>query len=86
LSYRTDRGLARLAVRGGFAEVVDNVMTVLADNAAFAEEIDVGAARTDLQAAEAELKELSPVEDSYPAADANRRWAQARIEAASTGR
>ncbi len=86
LSYRTASGLTRLAVRGGFAEVVDNVMTVLADNAAFANDIDVGTARADLQAAEAELHRLSPVEESYLAADANRRWAQARIDVATAGR
>ncbi len=86
LSYRVERGLVRLAVRGGFAEVVDNVMTVLADNAVFAEDIDVGTARADLQAAEAELQHLSPVEESHPAADARRRWAQAQIEAATAAR
>ena len=86
LSYRTERGLTRLAVRGGFAEVVDNVMTVLADNAAFAEDIDLGTARADLQAAEAELQRLSPVEESYPATAAKRRWAQACIDVASAGR
>ncbi len=86
LSYRVERGLVRLAVRGGFAEVVDNVMTVLADNAVFAEDIDVGRARADLQAAEAELQRLSPVEESYPAAEARRRWAQAQIDTASAAR
>ncbi len=86
LSYRTDRGVQRLAVRGGFAEVVDNVMTVLADDAAFAEDIDPTAARTDLQAAEAQLQALSPIDDAFPTADANRRWAQARIDLTSAAR
>jgi F-type H+-transporting ATPase subunit epsilon len=86
LSYRTEVGVTRLAVRGGFAEVVDNVMTVLADNAAFAEDIDVGTARADLQAAESELQRLSPIEESYPAVEANRRWAKACIDVATAGR
>ena len=33
LTYRQDAGVARLAIGGGFAEVRDNVMTVLADSA-----------------------------------------------------
>ena len=86
LSYRTDRGAARLAVRGGFAEVVDNVMTVLADGAAFPEDIDLGATRAELQAAEAQLHDLSPLDTSYPAIEASRRWAQARIDVATASR
>ena len=70
LSYRGVRGSRRLAVRGGFAEVLNNVMTVLADDALFAEDIDVATARTDLQAAEARLKDLTPVDDGYGVADA----------------
>lgn len=87
MSYRDQRGgTHRLAVRGGFAEVANNVMTVLADDAAFAEDIDVAAARTDLQEADAKLRGLSPLDDTYASLDADRRWAQARIEAASAGR
>ena len=82
MSFRTDQGVRRLAVRGGFAEVADNVMTVLADDAAFPQDIDVVGARADLQAAEAQLEKLSPVDDAYTSAEANRRWAIARIEAA----
>jgi F-type H+-transporting ATPase subunit epsilon len=83
MSYRTDRGVQRLAVRGGFAEVASNVMTVLADDATFPENIDAAAARSDLQAAEAQLKDLSPLDDAYADADAGRRWAQVRLEVAS---
>ncbi len=83
MSYRTDRGITRLAVRGGFAEVVDNVMTVLAQNAVFPEDIDTVATRADLQAAEAQLQDLSPTDDAYGAAEANRLWAAARIAVAA---
>ena len=83
LSFRTERGARRIALRGGFAEVANNVMTVLADDAAFAEDIDPARARTDLQNAEAQLKDLSPLDDAFIAADANRRWAQARLDAAA---
>ena len=83
MSYRTDRGITRLAVRGGFAEMLDNVMTVLAQNAVFPEDIDTVATRADLQAAEAQLHELSPTDAAYDAAEANRRWAAARIGVAA---
>jgi len=80
LRYRTDGEPQRLAIRGGFAEVADNVMTVLADDAVFPEDIDQQAARADLTAAEAQLRDLSPLDPAFPAADANRRWAQARLD------
>jgi F-type H+-transporting ATPase subunit epsilon len=83
LRYRTDGEAQRIAVRGGFAEVADNVMTVLADEAVFAEDVDREAARADLAAADAQLRNLSPLDPSFSAADANRRWAQARIELSS---
>ena len=83
LTYRTDRGTRRVALRGGFAEVADNVMTILADDAVFAEDIDAAGARADLQRAEATLHDLSPLDDAYPAADAARRWAHARLAAAA---
>jgi F-type H+-transporting ATPase subunit epsilon len=86
MSYRDERGTHRLAVRGGFAEVANNVMTVLADDAAFAEDIDIAAARTDLHDADARLRGLSPLDDAYASADASRRWAQARIDTASADR
>jgi F-type H+-transporting ATPase subunit epsilon len=82
LRYRTDRGVSVIIIRGGFAEVVDNVMTVLADDAVFTEDIDVGGAQSELQSADAELRELSPIEEAFAAADAERRWAAARLEAA----
>ena len=83
MSYRTDRDVRRLALRGGFAEVMDNVMTVLADDAALPEDIDATRARADLQAAEADLRDLSPIDPAYISADANRRWAQVRLEMTS---
>lgn len=83
LRYRTDGEPQRLAIRGGFAEVADNVMTVLAEDAAFPQDINPDAARADLAAADAQLRELSPLDPGFAAADASRRWAQTRIEVAS---
>jgi len=82
LVFRTDAGAKKVAVRGGFAEVADNVMTVLADDAMFTQDIDTAKARADLQAAESQLEQLAPTDEPYTAAESNRRWAQARLEAA----
>jgi F-type H+-transporting ATPase subunit epsilon len=83
LSYRTPRAVQRIAIRGGFAEVSDNVMTVLADDAERAHDIVVATAREALQLAEQALANLSPIDPEYDEIDAERRWALARIETAS---
>jgi F-type H+-transporting ATPase subunit epsilon len=70
-------------VRGGFAEVANNVMTVLADDAQRSSEIDVAAARESLQAAEQALAKLSPIDPEYEQIDAERHWALTRLEIAS---
>jgi F-type H+-transporting ATPase subunit epsilon len=38
----------RIVISGGYAEVVDDVITVLADDAEFAEKIDVSVARAEI--------------------------------------
>jgi len=82
VSYKRGGKPGHIVVRGGFAEVADNVMTVLADAAQPAEEIDTVLAESDLQAATLRLKELSPIDPDYPAVDADQRWAEARLEVA----
>lgn len=82
LSYKDARGVKSFAVREGFAEVSDNVMTVLTEAAEPAGEIDAARARADLQAAEAELEKLAPMDPAYAEAEAKRRWAQARLDVA----
>ena len=82
LSYRTDRGRVTLAVRGGFAEVDDNVMTVLAEAAQLPAEIDSSQAEKDRQAAVERLSVLSPIDDDYGRAEADRLWAESRLNAA----
>lgn len=83
LRYRSDGEPQSIAVRGGFAEVVDNVMTVLADDAVFPGDVDRERAHAELAAAEAQLGELSPLDPTFAAVDGNRRWAQARLEVAA---
>jgi F-type H+-transporting ATPase subunit epsilon len=74
----------RLAVHGGFVEVKDNQVIMLADEAELAEEVDVEAARR----AETEANQAvsaSSAESPDTVAEEALRWAQARLEAASTG-
>jgi F-type H+-transporting ATPase subunit epsilon len=80
LTYKDASGAHVLAIRDGFAEVSDNVMTVLTEAAEGPAEVHTAAARADLQAAEAELAKLAPIDPDYVAADAKRRWAQARLD------
>ena len=84
LSFRDPRGVKNYAVREGFAEVSDNVMIVLTEAAESAAEIDAARARADLQAAEAELEHLGPVDPAFAEAEAKRRWAQARLDVAGS--
>lgn len=82
LSYRDAAGTHAFAVKGGFAEVANNVMTVLVDDAVAGRDVDPVATRELLRAAEDAVTHLSPIDPEYADADAERRWAQARIEAA----
>ena len=82
LSYKRGGQARQLATGGGFAEVVDNVMTVLADSAEFAEEINVEQARAALHAAEENLKTLSVNDAAFAEAETARRRAQVRLEVA----
>jgi F-type H+-transporting ATPase subunit epsilon len=82
LTYRDATGAHVLAIRDGFAEVSANVMTVLTEAAEIPAEVDTGAARADLQAAETELAALAPIDPAFPTADGKRRGAQARLDIA----
>lgn len=82
LEYKQGNQSKLLAVSGGFAEVVDNVMTVLADSAEFADEIDTEAARTALREAEDKLKTLGDSDPDYAETEAARQWGQARVNVA----
>jgi F-type H+-transporting ATPase subunit epsilon len=79
LSYKADGGGRTVAIRGGFAEVADDVMTVLADAAQFPEEIDTAQAEADLRDASTRLERLSPADEAYAAAQADRAWAETRL-------
>ncbi|MCX8073749.1 MAG: ATP synthase F1 subunit epsilon [Candidatus Binatia bacterium] len=82
LRYRKDQREAAVAIRGGFAEVRDNIVTILADDAQAAEQISAEATREELASAEAVLKRAAFGSPEYVEADARKRWAEARLQAA----
>ena len=73
-----------LAIDGGFVEVMDNHVRVLADHAEFARDINVAGARKQLEEAERALREAHEKADTE-AALRSLQQAQARIEAAGRG-
>jgi F-type H+-transporting ATPase subunit epsilon len=83
MSYRQGSRRYHLAITGGYAEVLDDVMTVLADAAEYADEIDVERARGAKERAEKRMAELGPEHENFPAAEASLRHAQVRLEVAS---
>jgi F-type H+-transporting ATPase subunit epsilon len=84
LTYRRGGQMYRVAVSGGFVEVVDNVVTVLADSAEFANEINAERARAALRKAEESLKTLAVTDSAYAEAEAAYHRAQARLDVAGT--
>src|ERR1044071_5413938 len=80
LSYSAGGRRRYLSIAGGFLEVKDNAVRVLADVAERAEEIDVERARRALQRAQEQL--TNPALGVDPAVALDAMWrAQARIEA-----
>ena len=83
MSYKRGAGRHYLALSGGYAEVVDNVMTVLANTAEYADEIDVVRAQRAREQAEKKIEELSREDKEFLAAEAALRRALVRIQVAS---
>ena len=83
MSYKQGAERQRLAVNGGYAEVLDNVMTVLANAAEYADEIDVERAQRAKESAETKLAESSQEDKERVAAEAALRWAVVRLQFAS---
>jgi F-type H+-transporting ATPase subunit epsilon len=79
---RVAGGAETLAVKGGYAEVRDNVMTVLADDALPVERIDEPAALADLERAEAALADAPFGHPDHERLRRESRWAAARLELA----
>jgi F-type H+-transporting ATPase subunit epsilon len=73
----------RYFVAGGFCEVADDTVRVLADNAEPLEGIDVTEAKKRYETAEAKLNELSPSLPAYEQQRDAARTAKVRFELAS---
>ena len=83
LSYKEGGATKKVLVAGGYGEVADDCVTVLADDAELAEEVDAAAARDEVAEVE---RSLGQVQEDPAAVDALLRrlkLAQARIELAS---
>jgi F-type H+-transporting ATPase subunit epsilon len=72
----------RVAVRGGFVEVKDSQVIMLADLALLADAVDVESARRDEADAAQRASGGSPEHGGANPAEQDLRWAQARLEAA----
>ncbi len=59
LRYRTAMGVERMVVQGGFAEVMPDRVTVLADLAEWPKEVDVDAARRERDEIQSAMKSAS---------------------------
>jgi F-type H+-transporting ATPase subunit epsilon len=78
LSYTAAGGAHYLAVDGGFVEILEDHVRVLADSAEKAEDIDLNGARAQLQAAQEQLASAGDPEAALAAVNK----AQARVSAA----
>lgn len=82
----TEKGeVRRFAISGGFAEVKDDKVSLFAETAEMAEQIDAERAKQALEKAKAEAlrKDLDPMQ--LAAAEAAMRRAQVRLKVALTG-
>jgi len=82
MSYKQGAEQRRLAISGGYAEVLDDVMTVLANAAEYADEIDVERAGDARDRAEQKIAELSHEDKEFAAAEAALRRALVRLQVA----
>jgi F-type H+-transporting ATPase subunit epsilon len=87
LTYRAGSGQEVLALDGGFVEVFDNHVRVLAEHAEFGRDVQPDAARKELQEANEALRHAHETAESEAALRAVNK-AQARLDAAerSSGR
>lgn len=83
MSYKQGANKSTLAVSGGYAEVLDNVMTVLAQAAEYAAEIDSARAQRARERAEKQLAELNREEKDWKMAEAALQRALVRLQVAT---
>jgi F-type H+-transporting ATPase subunit epsilon len=83
MSYKQGATKHTLAISGGYAEVLDNVMTVLAPAAEYSTEIDINRAERAKERAEKRLVELNREEKDWEIAEAALQRALVRLQVAS---
>jgi F-type H+-transporting ATPase subunit epsilon len=81
LKYRIGADETQVAVSGGFAEVLEDKVVILARTAEFGEEIDVERAKRALEKAEKTLENLALDDEIYIKFDAKLRRALVRLQA-----
>lgn len=86
LRYRKDNKLEYMAVTGGFAEVSNNKVTVLAEGAEMAREIDVDRAKRAKERAEKRLARAKTEDIDYTRAEMALKRALLRLRIAEKGR
>jgi F-type H+-transporting ATPase subunit epsilon len=79
LRYESGGGRQAIVIDGGFVEVFDNHVRVLADSAQRADQVDATRARQDLDAANRALREAHSSQESDAALELMQK-AQARID------
>jgi F-type H+-transporting ATPase subunit epsilon len=82
LSYKQGSQSEILAISGGYAEVLDNVMTVLAAAAEFPAEIDTVRAQLAKDEAEKAMAALNPEEKDWQIAESALKKALVRLQVA----
>jgi len=80
LAYRDESGEKLMATAGGFAEVTGERVTVLLDDAVYAEDLDPAALGKEIQDLEAQA--LQPEDDGYADWQEQLRWKRACSEVA----
>jgi F-type H+-transporting ATPase subunit epsilon len=82
MSYKQGATRRFLAISGGYAEILDNMMTVLAPAAEFGVEIDVNRARVAREQAERRLSEIHFEDKNFTAAEQALRKSLVRLQVA----
>jgi F-type H+-transporting ATPase subunit epsilon len=82
VSYKQGQSRTFVAVGGGYAEVLDNVMTILTPTAEFAGEIDTERAERAKERAERSLSELDPEDKDWKTAAVALQRAHVRLQVA----
>ena len=80
LAYRDESGEKLMAAAGGFAEVTGERVTVLLDDAVYAEDLDPAALGKEIEDLEAQA--LQPEDDGYADWQEKLRWKRACSEIA----